>query len=375
MPSKLTAVSWIINNRCNLNCFHCYTKSIQDAEVRPNYSKDEIVAIAKNIGSVNPKIVVISGGEPLLDRDLPLFLQEARKIASQELWICTNGTLISDKFVELFKKFKVNGVSLSLRHPNSVKEDEISRSNGVHKKVLSSIDKLKNAGFCVALEMTITKLNYESVDDFIQLGIDKKVDLIMFKRFRPIGRGKEDNKLALSKTKNKEILHRIFLRAQQEIKSNIKVDDPLYGLEIHKNLGKQNKGADTPEYMDRFSPVQSSIVPNLDCCTNIQDDREESQRYWGCKAGIEWVGIDPFGNVSPCPLLLYAGLIMGNVRNNALTDIMKDSPIIKALRNGCNNGKCSKSKICGGCRSHAAAASGNYLAKDPMCLEKESGCF
>jgi radical SAM protein with 4Fe4S-binding SPASM domain len=345
-------------------------------EIRPNYSRKEIEKIAKNIGSVNPKVVVISGGEPLLDNDLAIFFDEARKIATEELWICTNGTLISDESIKLFKKVGVNGVSLSLRHPDSDKESKISRNKEVYNKVLSAIDKIKNTGIRVALEMTITKLNYTSVNDFIQLGIDKKVDLIMFKRFRPIGRGKEYDKLTLSKEKNKQILHTIFLRALKEINANIKVDDPLYSLEIYKYSEKHSDKSNVPKYMTKFSSVQSSIIPELNFCSSSNIAESGSQRYWGCKAGTEWVGIDPLGNVSPCPLLSYAGLNIGNVNKQTLSSIMEKSPIIKELRNGCEKGKCSNSGICGGCRSHAAATSGNYLAKDPMCLECATGeCF
>jgi len=375
MPKKLTAVSWIINSRCNLKCLHCYAKSTQNAELRPSYSKKEIALMAKNIGSISPKIVIISGGEPLIDKDLPVFLKEARKIASEELWLCTNGMLLSDEFVKLFKKIGVNGVTLSLRHPNPSKEAKISQSNEIYQKVLVAVKKLKQAGIYVALEMTIMKLNYNSIDDFIDLCADNEVDLIMFKRFRPIGRGEENN-LALSKKKNKEILHHIFLKAKQNPKLNIKVDDPLYSLEIYNYLkNDKNKKNDLPEYMKRFFSVRESIVPNFDYCSSAQNNKDESKRYWGCKAGIEWVGIGPSGDVSPCPLLLYVGPIIGNIRERKLVEIMQTSSVIKAINNGYNNGKCSKCKICGGCRSHAAAIGKGYLSKDPMCLEKSIKCF
>ena len=98
MYKNLKTISWIINSRCNLKCSHCYTKSIQSEELRPDYSEKDIALMAKNIGSVNPEVVYISGGEPL-DKDLPIFLREARKIASKSLWLCTNGMLVSDELV------------------------------------------------------------------------------------------------------------------------------------------------------------------------------------------------------------------------------------------------------------------------------------
>ncbi len=359
MSKKLETISWIINSRCNLECLHCYTKSIQGKELRPDYSEKDIALMAKNIGSVNPKVVIISGGEPLIDKDLLIFLREARKIASEELWLCTNGMLLSDEFVELLKKKGVNGITLSLRHPNPIKEAEISQNNGIHGRVLKAIKKIERAGIRVVLEMTIMKSNCDSIDDFIDLCACNKVDTIMFKRFRPIGRGEENN-LALSKTKNKQVLHHIFLRAKSNPKLNIRVHDPLYSLEIYEHF-KNNK-------------IKTN-VPDFDFCSNIQTDENESQRYWGCSAGIEWVGIDPLGNVSPCPLLLYTGLVIGNIRENKLSEIMKTSPVIKALEDGYENGKCSKRKICGGCRSHAAATGKGYLSKDPMCLQECAECF
>lgn len=371
MSKKLPVISWIINNRCNLKCVHCYTGSIQNEELRPDYTEEDIKLMAKNIGSVNPELVVISGGEPLIDKDLPIFLREARKIASEDLWICTNGMLLSDEYVELLKKSGVTGVTLSLRHPDPLKEAKISQNNEVYKRVLSAIKKLKCAGIRVALEMTIMKLNYDSVDEFINLCIDNKINNINFKRFRPIGRGKE-NDLTLSKTKQKQVLHHIFLKAKNNPELNIKVHDPLYSLEIYEYLKNQNtKKNDLPDYMKSFSYVKESAVLN----TNVKSDENEPERYWGCKAGVEWVGIDPLGNVSPCPLLLYTGLIIGNIREKSLSNIMETSSAIKALRNGYDNGRCPKSKICGGCRSHAASTGKGYLSKDPMCSQKCSECF
>ncbi|KKP79761.1 MAG: hypothetical protein A2271_00455 [Candidatus Moranbacteria bacterium RIFOXYA12_FULL_35_19] len=375
MFEKLPVISWIINSRCNLKCVHCYTGSIQNEELRPDYSEKDIKLMAKNIGSVNPELVVISGGEPLLDKNLPIFLREARKIASDDLWICSNGMLLSDKSVELLKKNRVTGVTLSLRHPDSSKEAKISQNNEVHKRVLSAIKKLKHVGVRVALEMTIMNLNYDSIDEFISLCIDNKVDTIMFKRFRPIGRGKE-NDLTLSKNKLKQVLHHIFLKAKNNPKLNIKVHDPLYSLEIYNYLKSlKTKKNNLPGYMKSFYYVKELANPNFDCCSSVKPDEHEPERYWGCKAGIEWVGIDPFGNVSPCPLSLYTGVIIGNIREKSLADIMESSSVIKALRNGYNHGTCSKCKICGGCRSHAIATGKGYFSKDPMCLQKSTKCF
>jgi radical SAM protein with 4Fe4S-binding SPASM domain len=373
MNNHLTAVSWIINNECNLHCIYCYTNSGPGREIRPSYSREEIEDLGISIGTVSPKIVFISGGEPLLDRDLFIFIRVARQIADKELWICSNGTLISDDFLIRAKSEGVDGFSLSLQHTDPVEEDAIRGGKDVYAKVIEAIKKIKNANFKLALETTITSQNYNIIDDIIQIGVEFGIDLILFKRFRPIGRGRFNQHLALSPKENQAILHHIFQRAIQLKSVKIKVDDPLYSLLIYKHLRKTRKNSNNklPAYMQRLRIDRSSIIPSSNACGALVSfplKDEPSQRYWGCKAGVEWVGIDPFGNVGPCPLMLYAGVVIGNIKSAPLNEIINNSQEIKMLRNIYTRGSCQYSKICGGCRSHAAILNNNYLGKDPMCL-------
>ena len=57
----------------------------------------------------------------------------------------------------------------------------------------------------------------------------------------------------------------------------------------------------------------------------------EKNYAYGCKAGTHWIGIDSLGNVSPCPLLLYKDVIIGNVFEKPLKDILDSSVIIEQL--------------------------------------------
>lgn len=69
------------------------------------------------------------------------------------------------------------------------------------------------------------------------------------------------------------------------------------------------------KHMKKDVEQQDSLIPNLQTCNAIsKSDKNGLKRYWGCSAGIEWIGIDHEGNVSPCPLLGYAGLTIGNIK-------------------------------------------------------------
>jgi radical SAM protein with 4Fe4S-binding SPASM domain len=62
----------------------------------------------------------------------------------------------------------------------------------------------------------------------------------------------------------------------------------------------------------------------------------------------------------------------GNVLRDSLTDVYRNSPLFKSLRDtSLREGKCGLceyQKVCGGSRSRAYAFTGNYLAEDPNCI-------
>lgn len=61
-------VSWMTTNQCNLKCVHCY----QDAEeaTERELSTDEAKKMIDEIALAGFKIMIFSGGEPLLRPDI-----------------------------------------------------------------------------------------------------------------------------------------------------------------------------------------------------------------------------------------------------------------------------------------------------------------
>jgi len=344
--THLSSISWIINNKCNLKCLHCYTDS--GKEIRPDYSEEEIEALCTSIGTVSPKAIYISGGEPLLDKDVMYYVRGARKIARDVLWICSNGTVITDEVLNMAHREGVNGFSVSLQHSNPEKADIISGGKGVYEKVIDGLTRIKNAGFKLALEMTVLKQNYDIIDDIIQIAVNLKVDVITFKRFRPIGRGKTNyDCLGFSPEEYHKVLHHLFQCSLHQKEMEFVVEDPLFGIEIYEYFKEKPRSDEFQEYHGA---------------------------YERCGAGIDWVGVDPLGNVSPCPLLRYTGLVIGNITKQPLNEIVETSEDICTLKGAySHHNACLYSMICRGCRAHAAAT-GGYTQKDPMCMYAEYQC-
>lgn len=341
----IPVISWIINNRCNYRCGYCYTRGAETG--RPEYSAEELQSLFSSVGTVTPTTLYLSGGEPLLDRDLVSFIRNARRTSFKLIWICSNGSLLTQDAIQKLKREGVGGFSISLDHTIPRLMDLITGSTGSHQNAIGALERVKKAGLRTQLTVTLLRQNLNVVPDLIRIGMDLGVDTIEFKRYRPVATRGSDDKFSLHPDENCRILHEIF-RFSQECRSvNFFVHDPLFSIEYYHRLERNS---------DLDSLSQLSQVA-------------------GCLAGNQWIGIDPFGNVAPCPLLLYTGMKIGNIREQPLNEILLASEAVAVLRNTKQHERlCKYGALCRGCRTHARLKTGDYRQKDPMCPHENYSC-
>ena len=92
-----------VTDRCNLRCHYCMPELDYAWLPRETLlSFEEIAAVASAFGSVGVDRVRITGGEPLLRRDLPtLIAQLAAQPGVRDLALTTNGVLLAGKAAAL----------------------------------------------------------------------------------------------------------------------------------------------------------------------------------------------------------------------------------------------------------------------------------
>src|SRR5262249_27033036 len=101
--------------------------------------------------------------------------------------------------------------------------------------------------------------------------------------------------------------------------------------------------------------------------------RKVMWRTAGVSDGKGFVFVSHTGDIYPSGFL---PLQTGNVRQDSLVDVYRNSPLFRSLRNPDERagkcGFCEYRKLCGGSRSRAYALTGNYLAEDPRCTYRPS---
>mgnify|MGYP001825657724 FL=1 len=140
---------------CNLRCTYCMpAEGIQLSPRSHIMNFDEVYAIAKTFVDHGVTKIRLTGGEPLVRRDVDVIL---KKLASLpvELSMTTNAVIV-DRYIDLLKECNIMNLNVSLDSLDAVKFKEITRRNDF-EKVLKNMHLLIPVSYTHLTLPTITE--------------------------------------------------------------------------------------------------------------------------------------------------------------------------------------------------------------------------
>lgn len=162
----------LITGKCNLNCSYCQMKMLMRNGKLADISLEDIDLLLDKIATDRYDYITIhfSGGEPLLATDIIQYVCEAvesRSIKNVRFAISTNGTLLSDKSIELLKKYDIQTVVSidSMNDENSLRRNFAGRS--FVKEVLQNVNKAHEQGLKLGISTVFAKQSSADVADFV----------------------------------------------------------------------------------------------------------------------------------------------------------------------------------------------------------------
>ena len=158
-PEKISAIIWTVG--CNFNCPFCYNKDLVTGNVGNIPEKEILDYLEKRKNMLEG--LVISGGEPLMQKDITAFCEKIKKLG-YEIKIDTNGTF-PEKLQELVDKNLVDYIDMDVKAPKN-KYDELAGKKVDIKKIQKSIEIIQKSG-----------LDYEFKTTFVP-GLLKQKDII-----------------------------------------------------------------------------------------------------------------------------------------------------------------------------------------------------
>jgi cyclic pyranopterin phosphate synthase len=177
-----------ITDRCNLRCVYCMpSDGLIPLDHREILRYEEIIRVVRIATGIGVRNVRITGGEPLVRKNVIHLISEIRSIEGiKDLSLTTNGILLSGYANKLSEAgLKRINISLDSLRPDRFKE--ITRGGDLHL-VLSGIEAAEKAGLTpIKINMVpIRGLNSDEIEDFTRLTL-KFPYQIRFIEFMPFG--------------------------------------------------------------------------------------------------------------------------------------------------------------------------------------------
>lgn len=326
-------ISWNTTKKCNLNCVHCYRESGMDVDTSGELTTKEGKKLIDEISKAGFRLLILSGGEPLLRKDI-FELIGAAKEARLASAMGTNGTLLTREIAgELFKA-GLKGVAISIDSLDQKYHDEFRGCPGAFDKTQEGVENALSAGLQVQINMTLTEKNQDEFGKMVSYYEKTGVHAIHPFFLVPAGRA-----LSMEEDSLKEAAYYSMIRRVLEFQSSTT-------LELKPTCAPQ------------FMPMAKEMGLSL-------------RFSKGCLAGTAYCCILPEGQVNICP---YLPVKAGNVREESFDEIWESSSVFLKLRNIKNYkgacGSCGYADICGGCRARAYYYNGSYLDEEPWCFRR-----
>ncbi|WP_053983633.1 GTP 3',8-cyclase MoaA [Niameybacter massiliensis] len=199
-----------ITDRCNLRCIYCIPQGVTLACCKQNeyLTKEELFKVVKVAASVGITKVKLTGGEPLLRKDIVALVKGIKEIEGiQQVTLTTNGILL-DTYGKALVEAGIDAVNISLDTLNRKKYAALTGYDGL-SKVLKGIHILKEAGLKkIKLNAVPLKdMNEQEISELVQFAKQEQL-ILRFIELMPFGGGKAF--LGISKQEIIEILERNY---------------------------------------------------------------------------------------------------------------------------------------------------------------------
>ncbi|UWG96753.1 putative heme d1 biosynthesis radical SAM protein NirJ2 [Dehalobacter sp. DCM] len=322
-------VSWNTTNACNMYCEHCYRDA--GAKLEEELSTDEAKTMLDQIVKAGFKIMIFSGGEPLMRPDIIDLVAYASNLGLRPVF-GTNGTLITVELAQKLKEAGALGMGISLDSLDSEKHDHFRRYQGAWEQAVQGMRNCRRVGLPFQIHTTVMDWNSAELETLTDFAVEEGAVAHHIFFLVPTGRAVSIEEESLKAEAYEDVLTRI-IKKQQSVNIELKPTCAPQFTRIAKQLGVET----------RFSR--------------------------GCLAGTAYCIISPKGQVQPCA---YLNIPLGDVRVTPFDEIWQTHPVFHELRTldykgSC--GSCTYKKICGGCRARAAYYhEGDFMAEEPWCL-------
>jgi len=347
-------LAWEITRACALACMHCRA----EAQPKPDpneLSHDEAIGVLDQIRDMGNPILVVTGGDPLMRRDVYDLLTYAAVEKGLRTSLTPSATaLVTPKNLAKVHDAGVVRVAVSLDGPTADVHDRFRGFRGTFDRTRRIMRDVTEAGIALQINTTVSRFNLPVLEQMPAIVSESGAVQWSVFFLVPTGRGKLGD--MVSAEDHERIfnwLYDLSREAPFDVKSTAA---PAYRrVAIERARAEAQNGGEGP------------ARPLAGAGYRFEDGLDRP--VLGVNDGNGFAFVSHTGEVCPSGFLPLAA---GNVRERPLAEIYRNAPLFRDLRDHAKLkgrcGVCEFREVCGGSRARAWAVSGDYLAEDPSCV-------
>ncbi|MGZ4809691.1 MAG: radical SAM protein [Thermoanaerobaculia bacterium] len=331
-------VLWQITRACSLDCTHCPTHEDEGRPGSEELSTFEAFKTVDQIASLQPRELIITGGDPLARHDVLQIIDYAKRRGLKPAVALSATPNLTPQAIDTLRASGATTLIFALHAASASHHDALSGYIGSYEQTIGAIHTATAAGIPVEIDTLITHRNVSDIPALGGLLAELEIAAWNVHFIVPIGTSR---KLEILTPEESEHAFEALAAVQRKNRFRVRtVEAPEYRRYLLQNR-------DAAEWSDFASDYSEDIA--------------------GCSMD-DVVFIGASGAVRPSEFLPIAA---GNVRFRPLFGIVRGSDLFVAVRDRSNLiGKCSRceyKEVCGGSRARAWAMTGLLFGPDPLC--------
>lgn len=260
-----------VTGRCHCDCWHCFRAKYADSNELP-YEK--IKELFKSFEELGTDIIGITGGEPMLRKDILDIFQLIPDNMEGQLY--TTGVNIDKSLAKALSQTNVKRVLISLDHYEEELVCRLRNNRNAFRDAINAINYLKEYPIYVAITVCIS-------DEMLVEG--------ELERYIEFAKELEVNEIRMVST------------------------IPQGKLEGNNEVLKHSRA------MALISKMKRKYANNLSYPAILNFGEIESARYLGCGAGVSYLSVNSDGAVTPC---VSVPLSYGSIYDKSFNEIYQE---------------------------------------------------
>lgn len=345
-------IAWEVTRACAFACVHCRA----DAQPKPHpdeLTTNEALHLIDQLQQFgNNPILIFTGGDPMLRRDLYELISYA---AEKGLRCSLTPTATGLPTRERLAKARVAGIkriALSLDAPSPQVHDDFRKSRGSWQRTMKILQNAQHEGLSVQVNTTVAKHNADILAEMVPF--IQQVQAVQWSLFFLVPTGRAQVEKMLSAAEHERIFNWLY-----DLAKNAPFDVKATAAPMYRRVAIERKRQEQSQ--------QAGDMLFQGAGFQFADGLNRPTR--GVNDGNGFMFISHIGEIQPSGFL---PLTAGMVRKDNVVEVYRHHPLFVELRDPDRYkgvcGVCEYRFVCGGQRGRAYALTGDHLESDPVCI-------